>query len=466
MNFAELRFWGCLLAVLVPILLLRRGVVRADHRRAAWFDRGSLIVLGLFLLAAVSWLTCLIYLAVLVLTYLGLAAILRHRTRPARAWLFVLVPLQLAPLLHYKYADFVMNRVLGADLPWLHGLLIPVGISFYTFQMIGFVLDTLAFGQPLPRFLDWMNFAGFFPQLVAGPIERRRDLLPQMQDFRWRWQPDGINEGAGWMVLGLFFKCALADNLAGYVEGGPAGNPFLVWLANAVFGLRIYYDFAGYSLVALGLGRCLGIRLTLNFVSPFCASSIAEFWRRWHVTLSQWFRDYLYVPLGGGRVRTWVLNILIVFIASGLWHGAGWNFILWGILHAAYLILNRLAAPLRVPALLGWVLTVLAVTFAWLGFYELDGAILLAKLQALLTPAAYSVDALRAAAALYGPRDWFVLAMLLALAGGVWAMEGLSLRGGGEAYRLLRTRPVQVAMVVLTVLLAPGRNNGFIYFAF
>lgn len=466
MNFAELRFWECLLAGLAPVLLLRAWVVRSDDRRAAWFDRGSLMALGLLLLLAVSWLTFLIYLAVLVLTYLGLAAILRHHAAHARRWLFVLIPLQLAPLFHYKYSDFVVNRVLGADVPALRALVIPVGISFYTFQMISFVLDTLAFRQPLPRFLDWMNFAGFFPQLVAGPIERRGDLLPQMQGFRWRWLPEGLNEGAGWIVLGLFFKCCLADNLAGYFHRAPAGNPFLIWLANGVFGLRIYYDFAGYSLVALGLGRCLGIRLTLNFVSPFCASSIADFWRRWHVTLSQWFRDYLYVPLGGGRVRWWAFNVAVVFIASGIWHGAGWNFILWGALHAAYLVVNRLAAPLRVPAALGWLLTVGAVTFAWLGFYELDAGVLQAKMQSLLTPAAYSAAALREAAAVYGPRDWFALGMLGALAGAAWVLEWLSVRRGGEAYRLLRSRPVLVALVVLTVILAPGKNNGFIYFAF
>ncbi|MFM1769920.1 MAG: hypothetical protein RJA22_2449 [Verrucomicrobiota bacterium] len=466
MNFAELRFWGILAAGLAAVLLLRRCRPAGGDRRAATYDRASLAALGLLLLAAVSVVTFVIYLSVLVLTHAGLAWILRHQARHARRWLWVLIPLQLIPLFYYKYADFVVHGVLGAEAPGLRHLLIPVGISFYTFQMISFVLDTLAFRQPLPRFLDWMNYAGFFPQLVAGPIERRADLLPQVEAFRWRWLPRDIDEGAGWIVLGLFFKCCLADNLAGFFNRAPEANPFLIWLANGVFGLRIYYDFAGYSLVALGLGRCLGIRLTLNFVSPFCAASIADFWRRWHVTLSQWFRDYLYVPLGGGRVRWWAFNLAVVFVASGIWHGAGWNFILWGGLHAAYLVLNRLARPLRVPAPVGWILTLAAVTFAWLGFYELDAGVLQAKMRALLTPAAYSMDALRAAAALHGPREWFTLAMLLVLAATGLALEWLSLRRGGEAYRLLRLPAVQVALVVLTVLLAPGKNNGFIYFAF
>jgi D-alanyl-lipoteichoic acid acyltransferase DltB (MBOAT superfamily) len=401
-----------------------------------------------------------------VVTYAGLAWIQRHHAAHARAWLVVLIPLQLLPLFYYKYADFAVNRVLGADVPALRGLLIPVGISFYTFQLVGFVLDTLAFRQPLPRFLDCLNFAGFFPQLVAGPIERRADLLPQMESFRWRWLPAGLNEGAPWVVTGLFFKCVLADNLAAYFQSGSTENPYLIWLANAIFGLRIYFDFAGYSLCALGLGRCLGVRLTLNFLSPYTATSIIEFWRRWHVTLSQWFRDYLYVPLGGGRVPWWAANIALVFVVSGIWHGAGWNFILWGGLHALYLIIARLANRLPMPSALGWGLTVLAVTAAWIGFYELDPARLAAKLRALLTPSAYGLSALREAALSQAPREWFALGLFLALAGLTLLAEWLSVRRASRPYAYLTTPRMAALLAVLTVWLAPAKNNGFIYFAF
>src|SRR5262249_43524208 len=139
-----------------------------------------------------------------------------------------------------------------------------------------------------------------------------------------------------------FLKCCLADNLALYFSGESATNAYLIWLDNFLFGLRIYFDFAGYSLVALGLAECLGIRLTLNFASPYVSTSVIEFWRRWHISLSQWFRDYIYVPLGGGRTAFWAANVIIVFLVSGLWHGAGWNFVLWGALHGLYLIANRL----------------------------------------------------------------------------------------------------------------------------
>jgi D-alanyl-lipoteichoic acid acyltransferase DltB (MBOAT superfamily) len=369
-------------------------------------------------------------------------------------------------LFYYKYADFVANGVLGLDVTSLRGLLIPVGISFYSFQLVGFVVDTLVFKQPLPRLLDCMNFAGFFPQLVAGPIERRGDLLPQMESFRFRWLPRDIDEGAGWIVVGLFFKCCLADNLANYFNSSIADNAYQVWLANVLFGLRIYYDFAGYSLVAIGLGRCLGIKLTLNFLSPYCSTDIGEFWRRWHITLSQWFRDYLYLPFGGGRVRHWAFNILLVFVVSGVWHGAGWNFILWGTLHAIFLIAVRLAGKSRLPSPLAWALTMLAVSMSWLCFYEVNTADMFAKLATLLTPGAYSVTAFRATIGQIQPGDQIVIVCLFGLAAITLVAEWQSVRRLNDPYAYFRKKPVLILLVILTVLLAPGKNNGFIYFAF
>ena len=303
MNFAELRFWEYLLSGLALIVGLRLLFSPVLLGREQLFDKIALLVLGLVLLMAVSWITFAIYLLVVAVTYGGLVWIRNHHEDHAKKYLMVLIPLQLAPLFYYKYADFVVNRVLGREFDTLRDLMIPVGISFYTFQKVAFVVDSLVFKHPLPRLLDYLNFAGFFPQIVAGPIERKTDLLPQMEGFRFRWQPRDIDDGAGWIALGLFFKCCLADNLAVYFSPSLASNAYQVWLANFLFGLRIYYDFAGYSLVAFGLARCLGVRLTLNFTSPYCSTDIGEFWRRWHITLSQWFRDYLYFPLGGGRVH-------------------------------------------------------------------------------------------------------------------------------------------------------------------
>jgi len=474
MNFAELRFWELLAGALVAIFLTRA----VWRNPPGWFDKAALLSLGLFLLANISGLTFAIFLAVAVLSYLGLKWILHYHGRAPRRYLFVLIPLQLLPLLFYKYGDFFLHTVLHLNLSvpklWLHGVLgqdipalreivIPVGISFYTFQKVAFVLDTISFKQPLPRFLDYMNFAGFFPQIVAGPIERRQDLLPQMECFRFSFTKENIDEGASWMVLGLFFKCALADNLATWFNPAPTPNAYAIWLANLFFGLRIYYDFAGYSFIALGLARCLGIRLTLNFHSPFLSTSIAEYWRHWHITLSQWFRDYLYIPLGGGRVGWWAANIAFVFVVSGLWHGAGWGFILWGASHGAFLIVNRLLGKrIPLPSFLGWLLTLGSVFFVWPFFYDNRPAVFFAKLQTLLTPAAYKPAFWHEILDAWKDRPFHFLA-LCAL---VLLAEWLSLKWKGEPYYYLRRPAVLLVLIVLIIFLSPESNTGFIYFAF
>lgn len=233
-------------------------------------------------------------------------------------------------------------------------ILIPIGLSFYSFQAISFVIDTVVHKQPLPEFLNFMNFASFFPQIVAGPIERRENLLPQMESFRFQWNTTAIDQGMPWIVIGFFFKICLSDNLALYFDPSSTSNPFSIWLNNIIFGLRIYYDFAGYSFVALGVAKCLGISLTLNFASPYLSTNPQEFWRRWHISLSTWFRDYVYLPMGGSRTKIWFLSIILVFVLSGIWHGAGWNFILWGFLWAIFLVIFHLCRRAQLPHLLGW----------------------------------------------------------------------------------------------------------------
>jgi alginate O-acetyltransferase complex protein AlgI len=466
MNFAEIRFWELLLVGMGSILLLRLALIKLRFPPDG-FDKIALLALGLFLLGCVSTVTLIIFMVVALGTYGGLGWILRHPENGRRRYLFVLIPLQLLPLAYYKYAHFLANQLLNLDVDFFRGLVIPVGISFYTFQKVGFVVDTLHFQKPLPRFLDYMNFAGFFPQIVAGPIERRENLLPQMEQFRFRWLPQDINDGAGWIVVGLFFKCCLADNLALYFDPSSQTNAYLIWLTNVLFGLRIYYDFAGYSLVALGLGRCLGIRLTLNFASPYCATSATEFWRRWHVTLSQWFRDYMYIPMGGGRVRWWAFNVVVVFIVSGIWHGAGWNFVLWGALHGAFLIGNRvLGARLKLPAFVSWLVTMLAAFSAWLCFYELRPAVLFAKLGTLVTPTAYNGAALHEAVSRWVGPDQLVLAFTMVLAVTALIMEWRSLVAKDEPYSLLRRPKVLFVLIVLTMIFSPEEQNDFIYFAF
>ena len=466
MNFVAWRFWGYLFSGLASILVARFFLGRLRPNSLPTFDKLGLLGLGLFLLFCVNSVTFVIFLVVAIVTYVGLAWIQAYHPQHALKYLVVLIPLQLAPLIYFKYANFACNSVMHLNYDSLRDLVIPVGISFYTFQKVAFVVDTLAFGHPRPRFLDYMNFAGFFPQIVAGPIERRGDLLPQMEAFRFRWLPQQINEGVGWVALGFFFKCCLADNLAAFFGKGTPTNAVLVWLDNLLFGLRIYYDFTGYSLIAVGVARCLGVKLTLNFLSPYCSTSITELWRRWHVTLSQWFRDYIYIPMGGGRSRFWMFNVAVVFLVSGVWHGAGWNFVLWGALHAVFCIANRLWTWRKPPAFVGWSVTMVACFYAWLCFYENNTSVLLAKMKLLLNPMAYRPATWQEALNSFPAGHRFTLGGFLLLVAGALTLEWLSVSRKNEVYYYLRQPWVLVVLVFLTVLLVSGKNNGFIYFAF
>jgi D-alanyl-lipoteichoic acid acyltransferase DltB (MBOAT superfamily) len=287
-----------------------------------------------------------------------------------------------------------------------------------------------------------------------------------MESFRFSYSANRLNVGCSWIVVGLFFKCCLADNLAGFFDPSSITNPFFIWKANFIFGLRIYYDFAGYSLVALGVARILGVNLTLNFLSPYVSLSIIEFWRRWHVTLSTWFRDYVYIPLGGGKVQWWALNVAIVFLVSGAWHGAAWNFIIWGAFHGAFLIVNRILGKNKLPLVISWIVTMMAVFFAWLCFYETRTSILMQKIRTLTTPSAYNFGALHEFLENAFSRNSVPLLVFVIMAIATFCAEWISVRNENEPYALLRRPALLYFLVILIVWLAPGKANDFIYFAF
>jgi alginate O-acetyltransferase complex protein AlgI len=271
-------------------------------------------------------------------------------------------------------------------------VLLPVGISFYTLQTIGYTVDVYRGKVEPERHLGlFALFVSFFPQLVAGPIERAGNLLPQFRARR-ELSASGVVDGLRLMLWGMFKKVVIADRLALYVNGvydHPAdyrGLPIL--LATLFFAVQIYCDFSGYSDIALGAAKVMGYDLTQNFRQPYFATSIAEFWRRWHISLSSWFRDYVYIPLGGNRVAKWrwYANLMVVFVASGLWHGASWTFVLWGALHGLYYLVEVWTTEIRDKALssgarllrlkekpvlgavIGGLVTFILVCFAWVFF--------------------------------------------------------------------------------------------------
>jgi len=267
-------------------------------------------------------------------------------------------------------------------------LMLPVGISFYTLQSVGYLIDVhRGKVEPETHLGHFAVFTAFFGKLAAGPIERSDHLLPQLGETR-SFDASSLISGLRLMLWGMFKKVVIADRLAVYVNavyGDPGGHAGWTIVIAAVFSAaHLYSDFSGYSDIAVGVARLFGLELIQNFKQPYLASSVSEFWRRWHVSLSSWFRDYLYFPLGGSRVPGWRrdLNVLIVFLVSGLWHGANWTFVLWGALHGVYLVLerrskgalDRIANALRLNSpkarrTLGTVVTVLLVGFSWIFFY-------------------------------------------------------------------------------------------------
>ena len=468
MNFASIEFWTVFIVGFSVIALIQFLIRLIFGHWHVLVGKVSILVLSLSLLASESWETLVVFLWVVLIGYTGLVILGKFSPGKRRKLgITVIVVAQIAPLFYYKYSNFVVSGVFGME--WSrHGVLIPMGLSFYTFQMIGMTVDSLVAKKKVPKVLDFLNFASFFPQIVAGPIERREDLLPQVRAIKFKIFRERLASASSWIVLGFFYKLAIADNLALASDrmGVDAQNAFHVWSECILFGFRIYFDFAGYSFIAFGLAAAFGIRLTLNFRSPYLVLNIQEFWRHWHVTLSQWFRDYVYIPLGGSRSRWMVVNILIVFLVSGIWHGAGWNFVLWGLLHGVGVVCLAKFNVKGIPKIISWAMTMLYVFFAWLFFYENRMDVLWTKVGALVCPSGYSMQHLQEYVQLYNSRGEFLNAgFLFSLAVLSIGMEWLS-RKGEIPYFHLRLFGVSIVLVILTVILAPAQKSGFIYFNF
>lgn len=315
--------------------------------------------------------------------------------RGKKTWLLISILINLGFLGFFKYYNFFIDSFssllsevgIHGD-TWTLQIILPVGISFYTFHGLSYVFDIYYNRvKPTTNFIDYSVFVSFFPLLVAGPIERATHLLPQVQKPR-TFDYANVVDGLRQVLWGLFKKIVIADTCAGYVNTIFAGYETVsgstLLLGAVLFAFQIYGDFSGYSDIALGISKMMGFSLIRNFAYPYFSRDIAEFWRRWHISLSTWFRDYLYVPLGGSKGSTGlrVRNTFIIFIVSGFWHGANWTFIIWGLLHAMFflpLLLSRknrthleiVAQDSTLPSLREFgsmVFTFGLVTFAWIFF--------------------------------------------------------------------------------------------------
>jgi len=308
------------------------------------------------------------------------------RSAGTKAWLFVSVVNNLALLGFFKYGSFITDNlnVLLASLgvPYViaaPGILLPVGISFYTFQSMSYTIDCYRGNIERERsFIRYAAFVSLFPRLVAGPIERAKNLLPQLHRTPKVSMQD-ITDGLSLFIVGLFKKVALADYLALYVDKVYAApeqfqSPALV-LATFLFSWQIYFDFSGYTDMARGVARMMGFRLMLNFNNPYLATGLGDFWQRWHISLSSWFKDYVYIPLGGNRKGMFntYRNMFLTMVISGLWHGAAWTFVIWGAVHALGRFLTRELERTafykeKVPKLVKQLFVFVFVTFAWIFF--------------------------------------------------------------------------------------------------
>lgn len=289
-------------------------------------------------------------------------------------------------LFFFKYYNFAIDSITSIiswqnyrlHIPYSHFLL-PVGISFYTFQSIGYTIDVFRKEiQPEKNFVTYALFVSFFPQLVAGPIERAKNLLPQFHS-KHLFDGEEFIEGLKLMIWGFFMKLCVAGNVAPYVDAVynnvPHHNGTSLLLASAFFSFQIFCDFGGYSLIAIGTARCLGFKLMQNFNHPYLSTSFRDFWHRWHISLSSWFGSYVYIPLGGSRCShiKHYRNLMITMLASGVWHGANWTFIWWGGIHGVFLVINAIYNKITnnkhiVPKFIAVLGTWIAATWAWVFF--------------------------------------------------------------------------------------------------
>lgn len=380
----------------------------------------------------------------------------------------------------FKYFNFFIDSFsavsggMGLNFNWgTMSIILPIGISFYTFQTMSYTIDLYRKEVDVERsLLKFAVFVSFFPQLVAGPIVRARDFLPQLQKDRIvEWED--IRFGTNLILWGFVLKVLMADNLAVTVDRAfqdPTAVSGLYLLIGVVFyAFQIYGDFAGYSLIAIGLARVMGFHFNVNFNRPYLATSFSDFWQRWHISLSSWLRDYLYIPLGGNRkgaTRT-KINLMLTMLLGGLWHGAAWTFVAWGALHGTYLIIQRVAAdftsrmlPAVVCRFLGWISVFSGVLLAWIFFRAQSFSEAFLVIEKIVTFDRFELSTIL--------RKFFFLKGALAIIF-VFSLEWLSTRFDFDSLAQ-RYAPVNFMYIVSALLLLSlfGMFGGgaFIYFQF
>ncbi len=461
------------LVFLALVLLITRLLRGEGHRR------NVLLVASYFFYGWWDWRFTFLMFATTTIDYVvGLHLERMADSGRRRALLVASLVANLGILVYFKYMNFFIDSLHPLlTAAGLHAtrldIVLPAGISFFTFQSMSYTIDVYRRDLPATRsYRDFVMFVSFFPQLVAGPIVRASVFMPQLRTHEHRPQWDNVRAGLELFVRGFVKKSLFADSLAALVDpvfAHPAAfAPLSVWLAVLAYAGQIYYDFSGYSDMATGCGRMFGFQFPANFRHPYTSRSITEFWRRWHITLSTWLRDYLYIPLGGnrrGRGRTY-LNLAITMLLGGLWHGASLTFLVWGAWHGAGLALDKLRLdlmgdrahppPSALRSLAGWAVTFLFVLVGWVFFRAPDfrSAFTVLGKMAFMEP---------------GGSHWTHVQAVVVLVAGV----ALHVRSVWQRERELvpdLRQPLGWALaviaIVLVLLFSPFSTNPFIYFQF
>jgi alginate O-acetyltransferase complex protein AlgI len=398
-----------------------------------------------------------------------------HGKKRSKLFLTASVVFSLGLLVYCKYADFFIqnfNHITGLSIPLLK-IVLPIGISFYTFQILSYAVDV--YRQKVSAQKNLINLATYiamFPQLIAGPIVRYSDIEPQLTNRTYSLQK--FASGTRRFVIGLSKKILLANILGEFVtafKGSEEKSVLFFWVYAIAYMLQIYFDFSGYSDMAIGLGRIFGFTFMENFRYPYISSSITEFWRRWHISLGTWFRDYLYIPLGGNRVSKsrWIFNLFLVWMATGLWHGAAWNFILWGLLFAFFLIMEKLWLLPFLQKIKGlchvYVLFLVLISFVLFDAADLSSAVFYFRSMFGATGISFiSVDTL------YAIKSYAII-FLISILGATplpnMMVQKLSIKKGTAVLMDIVQPIVTVGLLALcTAYLVDGSFNPFLYFRF
>ena len=413
----------------------------------------------------------------IVMAYLSGLLIERFRStlRLARIFLVLSVSFSLAMLGYFKYADFFIrnfNAVTGLSVPLLK-IALPIGISFYTFQILSYTVDVYrgaVFAQK--NFIDLAAYVALFPQLIAGPIVRYADVAAQLKERRHT--PEKTALGMRRFLLGLGKKVLIANllgELCSIFRESNDKSVLFFWLYAAAYALHVYFDFSGYSDMAIGLGKIFGFDFRENFNYPFISKSITEFWRRWHMSLGSWFRDYVYIPLGGNRVSAprHLLNILVVWMLTGFWHGAAWNFVIWGLYFAGLLILEKiwLLKSLEGKPVIGHFYVTAAVAVSFVIFDASDLQQAFSYLKAMFGGSGYP---LLSSEFLYYFRSYFVV-FVIALFGATPLPAKLRGRirqtaAGEHVLSIAEPLALIALLLICTAFLVDGSYNPFLYFRF